>query len=67
MIHDDANPAGAKRVAHLQSQRKACSHVELEDFRLKVVANAQRNGRYWWARNSKVAEAGLGASAPAAE
>lgn len=59
VIHDDANRAGSKRVAHLQSERKACSHVDVDDFRLKVLAHAQRNGRYWWARNSKVAERDL--------
>jgi hypothetical protein len=62
VIHDDANRAGSKRVAHLQTERKACSHIDVDDFRLKVLAHRQRNGRYWWARNSKVAERELQAS-----
>jgi hypothetical protein len=45
VIHDEANAAGWKRVAHLQTDRKACSHVDAADFREKVLENAQRNGR----------------------
>jgi hypothetical protein len=62
VIHDDANVAGSKRVAHLQTDRKECSHVDAADFREKVLENAQRNGRYWWARNSAAAERALEAS-----
>lgn len=61
IILDDANRSAAKRVAHLQTERKACSHIDIEHFREKVLANAEHNGRYWWARNSKVAERELGA------
>jgi hypothetical protein len=61
VILDNANRSDAKRVAHLQTARKACSHVDIKHFREKVLANDERNGRYWWARNSKVAEQGLGA------
>src|SRR4051794_20989125 len=62
VIHDDANPSGSKRVAHLQRERKACSHVNIDDFRLKVLLNARSNGRYWWTLNSKIAERELQAS-----
>jgi len=60
-ILDDASRSGGKRVAHLQTERKACSHVDLEHFREKVLANSGRHGRYCWACNSKVAERDLGA------
>jgi hypothetical protein len=33
--------------------------VDVDNFRLKVLANAEANGRYWWARNSKAAERDL--------
>ena len=62
VIQDHANRAGSKRVAHLHTERKACSHVDGDNFRLKVLANAEANGRYWWARNSKAAERDLQAS-----
>ena len=62
VIEDDANPADRKRVAHLQSERKACSHVDVNHFREKILTNEQTHGRYWWAQNSKVAEVALQAS-----
>jgi hypothetical protein len=62
VIHDDANPSGRKRIAHLQQAHKACAHINLDDFREKVLENYQTNGRYWWARNSKIAERQLEAS-----
>ena len=55
VIHDDANRAAVKRVAHLHTERNACSHVDVENFREKVLTNSQGNGRYWWARNSRIA------------
>ena len=61
VISDDANRSGAKRVAHLQRSEKRCSHVDPEDFLEKVRDNANRHGRYWWARNSKLAREVLGA------
>jgi hypothetical protein len=61
VVHDHANRSDSKRVAHLQIERKACSHVDIDDFREKVITNAERNGRYWWARNSAIAERELDA------
>jgi hypothetical protein len=56
VIHDDANASGRKRVAHLQQAHKACTHVDVQAFREKVLDHGQAHGRYWWTRNSKVAE-----------
>src|SRR3954454_2400164 len=59
VIHDNANRAGSKRVAHLHTERKACSHVDLDNFRLTGLANTEPNGRYWLTRDRKLAERDL--------
>jgi len=61
VIRDDANRSGAKRIGHLHTERKACSHVDVDHFSEKVLTNTERNGCYWWAPNSRVAERELGA------
>jgi hypothetical protein len=40
-----------------------CFYVDEDSFKEKVLDNVGRNGRYWWAKNSKIAEQQLNARA----
>lgn len=52
VIEDHAN---AQPVFH----HRQCFYVDEDSFKEKVLDNAGLNGRYWWAKNSKIAKAQL--------
>jgi hypothetical protein len=54
VIKDDTS---SQPVAH----HRECFFVDEDSFTEKVLDNAERNGRYWWAKNSRIAAEQLGA------